>query len=76
MDIQKHIQKVIDEEAATTLKSGMSKLDTCDARHWDQLIWNYKEQIIETLRKRGFTVNTKRSFGVTTIVTLNKVTFK
>lgn len=69
MTLKEKLTNVIEEEIKYAKKDGKSCLSTCSHYNWDKDIWNYKDAIIEGIRKRGYKVSTLTKWGVLDITT-------
>lgn len=69
MTLKEKLTNVIEEEIKYAKRDGKSRLSTCDHSNWDKDIWNYKDAIIEGIRKRGYDVATSTNWGVLDITT-------
>lgn len=69
MNIKKKIENIIESEIKYAEKNGSSNLSTCNYSGWDKDVWNYKDQIIKSIRDKGFLVSVNVKFGVTDITT-------
>jgi hypothetical protein len=76
MTIQEKIQSVVDTNVESAEKNGSTTLSTCTDRTWDQDIWNYRYQIMDAIRAKGYNVSSSTNFGVLDIVITTKITLK
>lgn len=72
-NIKDKIDKVIATEIKYCEENGISKLSTCDYRNWDEVVWNYRENIIDGIRNKGYMVSTSINWGVLDIETKLKL---
>jgi len=70
---QEKVQQLINLKCEEAEKTGESKITTSYGYSWDMDIYNSKEQIIQTIRNRGFEVRSKTSFEVTDITILKNI---
>lgn len=66
-NLEQKINKIIDDELEYADKRGSTKLSTCDHYNWDRDVWNHRHQIIEEIRRRGYSVSVSTNWGVTDI---------
>ena len=71
--IKQKIDGIIASEIKYCEENGMSKLSTCDYRNWDEVIWNYRMDIIDGIRSKGYNVSTSTNWQVLDIVTKLKI---
>ena len=71
--IKEKINRIIAEEIKYCKKNGFSKLSTCNYQNWDLVVWNYKTDIINGIRERGYKVSTSTNWGVLDIETRLKL---
>lgn len=71
--LEEKIQSVVNTECEYAAKKGSSKLSVCDHYNWDRDKWNYRHQIIEAIKSRGFNVSVSVNHGVTDIVTTQEI---
>jgi hypothetical protein len=62
--IQEIIQEKVNYEAKYVEKYGTTTLSTCNHSNWDKNVWNYRQQIIEALKGRGYNVSCETNHGV------------
>jgi len=69
--LKEKLTQVIDIECRYADQTGSSHFDTCELSNygWDKDIWNYRHEIADAIRKRGYEVTTQTSFGVTRFIT-------
>ena len=67
--IKEQIDRIIAEEIKYCEETGMSKLSTCNYRNWDEVVWNYRVDIIDGIRDKGYKVSTSTNWGVLDIET-------
>ena len=69
--LKEKLTQVIDIECKYAVDNGTSHFDTCDAfgYGWDKDIWNYRHEIVDAIRKRGYSVSVQTSYGVTRFIT-------
>lgn len=71
MSTQEKIQSFINMHAKRAEENGRSHFDCCSSAPsfgWDVDIWDHKNSIISTLRKRGYQVTEKTKWEVTDVV--------
>jgi len=73
MNIQHEIQNLIDNMANNVENTSSAKLSVCDERNWDKNLWEYRHQIMDALRARGYIVNSSTNYGVLDIVVTKKL---
>ena len=73
MNIQHEIQNLIDNMANNVENTSSAKLSVCDERNWDKNLWEYRHQIMDALRGRGYIVNSSTNYGVLDIVVTKKL---
>ena len=73
MNTEQEIQNLIDNMANNVENTGSAKLSVCDERNWDKDLWNYRHQIMDALRGRGYIVNSSTNYGVLDIVVTKKL---
>jgi len=76
MNIEHEIQNLIDNMANNVENTGSAKLSVCDERNWDKNLWEYRHQIMDTLRGRGYIVNSSTNYEVLDIVVTKKLELK
>ena len=74
LELELKLKNIVDTECNCADKYHRSKLSTCDARHWDKDVWNYRNDVINAIRKRGYIVTTSTNWGVLDIVTTKQIT--
>ena len=45
-------------------KNGYTKFSTCSHRNWDRDVWIYHQEIINSIKKRGYKVSAEVNWGV------------
>lgn len=75
MNTQEKIQSKIDELCKRADNIGHAKLSVCNAMNWDIDFWNYKHDIVDTIRRRGYNVSLERSDGVDDIMIFKNYNF-
>ena len=73
MNTEQEIQNLIDGMVNNVENDGTTKLSVCDERDWDKDLWNYRHQIMDALRGRGYIVNSSTNYGVLDIVVTKKL---
>jgi len=76
MNAEQEIQNLIDNMANNVENTGSAKLSVCDERNWDKDLWNYRHQIMNALRGRGYVVNSSTNYEVLDIVVTKKLELK
>ena len=71
--LENKISTIIGEQCEYAKMNGSSKLSTCNHSNWDRDTWNFKDQIIKSIRDKGFNVSVSVNHGVTDIVTTKKL---
>ena len=71
--IKEKVNKIIATEIKYCEKNGVSKLSTCDYSNWDEVTWNYREDIIDGIRSKGYRVSMEINWGVLDIFTKLKL---
>ena len=67
--IEEKLIGIINTECKYADENGSSKFSTCNNRNWDKDVWNFRNSIIETIKKRGYNVTTETNHGVLDITT-------
>jgi len=69
MTTQEKLQKQIDYYADVAERKGTARWDVSPSAGygWDADEWNYRYQIMDTLRNRGYSVRSEVNHGVTDI---------
>ena len=73
MNIEEKIKQIVETEIEYAEKNGSTMLSTANHRHWDKDVWNYREQIIQAIRDRGYDVSVSVNHGVIDITTTKKL---
>ena len=73
MNTEQEIQNLIDGMVNNVENDGTAKLSVCDARGWDKDLWNYRRQIMDALRGRGYIVSSSTNYEVLDIVVTKKL---
>lgn len=71
--LEEKLQEQVDREIDITNKTGSSKFSTCSNSNWDKDIYRHRQDIVETIRKKGYNVHVSVNWGVIDIVTTNKI---
>lgn len=76
--MQEKLQKIINTEVESADKYGQSKLSACNmlGYGWDRDVWNYRNVIIKGIMNRGYNVDVSVNWGVTDIITTQKISIK
>ena len=74
--IKEKIIKAINTECDYAEKNGSSKLSVCDHYNWDKDLWVYRHAIIDEIKSRGYDVSVSDKWGVTDIVTTQKLSLR
>jgi len=74
--IEGEIQNLIDGMVDRVENDGTAKLSVCDARGWDKNLWNYRHQIMDALKGKGYVINSSTNYEVLDIVVTKKLTLK
>ena len=69
-DLQKKLQKIVDENSKRVEETGRAHIDTCDASYygWDSDVWDHRHTIMNAFRNRGYQVSATTNHGVLDIV--------
>jgi|DEB0MinimDraft_6_1074348.scaffolds.fasta_scaffold245529_1 hypothetical protein len=73
MTVQEKIQKCIDTECNYAEKNEWTRLSVCDHYNWDRDLWNYRHEIIDAIKNRGYNVSVSCKWGVTDITITKKI---
>jgi len=73
MTVQEKIQKCIDTECYYVEKNGSTVLSVCDHYNWDRDLWNYRHEIIDAMKNRGYNVSISCKWDVTDITITKKI---
>jgi len=76
MNVEQEIQSIIDNMANHVEKTGSTKLSVCNERNWDKDLWNYRHQIMDALRGRGYIINSSTNYEVLDIIVTKKLELK
>jgi hypothetical protein len=68
-NLRDKILKAVEIECQYATRDGSSKLSVCDHSNWDKDLYNFRHQIIDKIRERGFNVSVNSKWGVLDIVT-------
>jgi hypothetical protein len=64
-ELKERLTDVINNECKYADKNGSTKMSTCSDPNWNQDVWNYKNEIVSAIEKRGYNVSCEVRWGVT-----------
>jgi hypothetical protein len=67
MSIQEKIQHKINSECEYADREGASRFSVCNHSNWDRDLWTYRQDMIDAIIKRGYSVVASIRWGVTDI---------
>ena len=67
MSTQEKLQQKINSECEYADRKGTSHFSVCDHSSWDRDLWTYRQDIIDAIIKRGYSVSVSIRWGVTDI---------
>jgi hypothetical protein len=73
MTLQEKLQNRINIECEYADKNGSTRLSVCDHYNWDRDLWSHRHDIIDAIRKRGYSVSVSVRWGVTDIEISSKI---
>jgi hypothetical protein len=72
--IRTELLELVKSISISVERNGSAKISTCDAPNWDMNTWNYREEIKEALRNKGYRISETVNHGVTDIVITKTLT--
>lgn len=71
---QDKLQKIVDDLAQICDLKGSAQISTCDHYNWDKEVWMHRHAIMDTLKKRGYKVESRTNWGVLDITVAKPIT--
>jgi hypothetical protein len=72
--LEEKLQDCVNSQCEYAEKNGSTKLSVCSERNWDSDKWNYRQDIMDAIRGRGYNVSQQTNWGVLDITTTKKIT--
>ncbi|HQU40257.1 MAG TPA: hypothetical protein PLI89_10350 [Chitinophagales bacterium] len=66
-EIKDKLTRFVEATAKDAEAYGSAKFSTCDHYNWDREIWTHRNDIINALKKRGYSVSVSTRWGVTDV---------
>jgi len=76
MEIQEKLQNLVNKHSTYVEEKGKSHIATCNHYNWDIDIWNHRQTIMDTFRKRGYQVSSSTNHGVLDIIIVKPITLE
>lgn len=73
MNKEEKLKNFIDNELEYVERDGSTTFSCCDHPNWDQDIWNFRDQIRDSIIKKGYIVNSIVRHGVLDITITKKL---
>lgn len=71
--LEQYLKRFIEHQIKYAEEDGSTTFATCDARYWDQDIYNHRHEIANAIRERGYNVEMARNYGVTDVTITKKL---